>query len=1312
MNKMFKKQLVLLAIILISACDSKDNQIFVNADSVVVSEELSNKHVTAFAEDSTGYIWIGTARGLNRYDSHNYHCYYYNTKDDTSLPSNQIICLLVDSKDRLWVGTDNGLCYYTDKDDFHRIGCNQEYPIVHQIWENEEGRIFVNMIEHLYEYDPNTDRLKLVIDRFDPMHQFVNHCFVDKGGKVWSVINNHVRCFNSKTLELEKNINTQIKPHFAYLCKNGELWLAQGHSLTIIDTGKGQVTYTGPYPFSLDGVITCIYSIDEEKSLIYTDQGLSLYNHDTHKLIKESQNGFPFQTSGHDITQMFIDSHQNLWIGFLSQGFVVKNTQKQRFDSNPYLTSQLRNQFIASMSLATDGKLWITTSRNELLRYDDTSGLSHIQTGGLFRKPLPDVLPATVKAGPNGKLWIIYNQQLLEGSVTGNTFAAYKVHSEIEHHVACLAEDKDHTIWVGTGLDVIYYKKEGESDFHPVKLGLKSMTAVLTIYPLSDGNLVCSMALNKPIHFNTQTHKVTEIGISNIANTSSLASCFTEDHNGQVWIGTWNQGVFVYHPQDGRVEQMPKLSCEEVCDIVEDSKGYIWLSTKNGLNRYSTQDSTITSFFAADGLGGNQFNQRTAVNLSSGELAFGGAHGITIFHPGFQAEKQVFPLVFEDLSLGNHRVKAGTGCMDKKLSERPEINLAYHQNSFSISFAALDYRFSGKAHYAYKLEGYNKDWVDILSNTAYFTNIPAGDYQLRVRLVKKDYISHEEENAIHISIGTAPWNSWWAWIIYLGALGTVVFVFIRGRIRIINEHRAARQLELEKEQEQRINKMNMSFFANISHEFRTPLTMISGPATLLYEDTTLDRKQQQLASTIKWNSQRMLKLVNQLMDFNRLENDALKLQVSNCDIIQVIRQTIEMFQINIQEKDISLKQYGIEDQFFVPIDPDKIDKVLTNLFSNALKFTPKGGEITCGFDADSERMTIYVSDNGVQIPENQLERIFERYYQVANHHNYGTGIGLYYCRRLLTLHHGEIHCENLKEGGVKFTVTLPAKDIYSTDEHATAPAIEQSKIYPVENLQKESKDQEEHEEKVMLVDDDPGIINYLKILLSPHYDIVYAYEAEAAIQIIRTEMPDIVLSDVAMPGKDGYQLCEEIKEDSSICHIPVILVTAKTTKDDQITGLQTGADDYITKPFDPDYLQALIRSRLDNRKRIQHIVSEATKTEDIEENVLNEQDKKFMDELYSLMERELSNSDININAITNELLISRTKLYYKVKALTGEKPNTFFKKFRLNRAAELLKSGKYNVSEVSYMTGFSSLTVFSRNFKSQFGMTPTEYIKN
>jgi DNA-binding response OmpR family regulator len=330
---------------------------------------------------------------------------------------------------------------------------------------------------------------------------------------------------------------------------------------------------------------------------------------------------------------------------------------------------------------------------------------------------------------------------------------------------------------------------------------------------------------------------------------------------------------------------------------------------------------------------------------------------------------------------------------------------------------------------------------------------------------------------------------------------------------------------------------------------------------------------------------------------------------------------------------------------------------------------------------------------------------------VENHHNYGTGIGLYYSRRLLLLHHGEIHCENLKEGGVKFTVTLPANDIYAQDEHVVEPTIEQTQCYPIEETHSKSEKQKKGDEKIMLIDDDSGIISYLKILLSPYYNIVYTYEAETALDKIRTEMPDIVLSDVAMPVKDGFQLCKEIKEDPTTCHIPVVLVTAKTTKEYQITGLKIGADAYITKPFDPDYLYALIRSQLDNRKRIQRIVSEATKTEDIEENTLSEQDKKFMDELYALMERELSNTDLNVNLITKELLISRTKLYYKIKALTGEKPYDFFKKFKLNRAANLLKSGKYNVTEVAYMTGFSSLSVFSRNFKIQFGMTPLEYIK-
>ena len=514
-----------------------------------------------------------------------------------------------------------------------------------------------------------------------------------------------------------------------------------------------------------------------------------------------------------------------------------------------------------------------------------------------------------------------------------------------------------------------------------------------------------------------------------------------------------------------------------------------------------------------------------------------------------------------------------------------------------------------------------------------------------------------------------------------------------------------------------LNQINMSFFANISHEFRTPLTMISAPITQLSRNTLLSDRDKSLINTIRWNTNRMLRLVNQLMDFNKLENDALKLQVKPYDVIDLLRQTIGASQISIAEKGITLRMSGFEDSFHAVIDPDKLDKVVSNLMSNALKYTPKDGTISCKFDVVGGQMVITVANSGPAIPEDKLEQIFERYYQVENHRNYGTGIGLYFARRLMQLHHGAIKAENLEGGGVMFTVTLSASDIYTAEEHAAEGSIEQLRAYPIQDnateVQAEVITDDDHQQTVMVVDDDPSIVNYLKQLLSPHYNIRYAYDAEAALETIREEAPDIVLSDVAMPKKDGFQLCQDIKTDRDICHIPVILITAKTTMDEQITGLRIGADAYITKPFDPDYLLAMIRSQLSNRERIRGIISNATSTEEIEqaeENILTPQDKVFMNELYALMEKNLNDSDLNINRMTEVLHISRSKFYYKIKGLTGEKPNVFFRKYKLNRAAELLKKGEYNISEVAYMTGFSSPTIFSRNFKAEFGITPTEFI--
>ena len=357
-------------------------------------------------------------------------------------------------------------------------------------------------------------------------------------------------------------------------------------------------------------------------------------------------------------------------------------------------------------------------------------------------------------------------------------------------------------------------------------------------------------------------------------------------------------------------------------------------------------------------------------------------------------------------------------------------------------------------------------------------------------------------------------------------------------------------------------------------------------------------------------------------------------------------------------------------------------------------------------------VTFIVADNGVSIPEDKLERIFERYYQVENPRNYGTGIGLYFVRRLLTLHHGTISAGNLPEGGVQFQVTLPANDVYAPEEHATGEQS-QAALYPLGLTEVPSaKTTYEHSQTVMVVDDDPDIVNYLRLLLTPHYRLFHAYDAASALESIRGEMPDLVMSDIAMPGMDGYQLCQTLKEDLTTCHIPVILVTAKTTTEEQIAGLNTGADAYVTKPFNPDYLLALIRSQLSNRERIRGILSQSTKVEAQAEQMLNTQDKQFMDELYTLMEQELSNPELNINSLTERLLMSRSKLNYKIKGLTGETPASFFRRFKLNKAAEMLREGSHSVSEVADLTGFSSPTVFSRNFKQQFGVTPSEFVSD
>lgn len=670
-------------------------------------------------------------------------------------------------------------------------------------------------------------------------------------------------------------------------------------------------------------------------------------------------------------------------------------------------------------------------------------------------------------------------------------------------------------------------------------------------------------------------------------------------------------------------------------------------------------------------------------------------------------------------------VRPGKGaCIDRHLSYNPDINLKYDQNGFSISFAALDYSESERLHHYYKLDGFDQYWINAHNNKeAYYANLPAGTYTFRVRITQNDQSTIVGENAIRVIVHPAPWATWWAYTFYLIAGITILAFFIRAMWRIRAEKQAVLRAEQAKAQEQFINKMNMSFFANISHEFRTPLTMISGPVSLLYSSPDITGENKNLLRIVQRSVNRMLRLVNQMLDFNKLENDTLKLKVRPTEIVVLLKELTDIFRVNAESKSITMITNGLEGSFIAWIDEDKIDKIFTNLMSNALKYTPAGGRINVNFDIVSgedavQAVKIEVINTG-QIPDDKLEKIFERYYQISDEHggiyNWGTGIGLYYARSLARLHHGSLTASNLKDDNkVMFTLIVPVGQSAYSEAERSHEQVNQLEAFPLEENPlpvKPDPDLDKEKKTIMVVDDDSEVAYYLEMLLGSDYQVVCRFNAESALEAITENAPDLILSDVVMPGKDGYWLCREIKESLQLCHIPVILVTAKTTIENQVEGLNVGADAYVTKPFEPHYLMALIKSLLNNREKTRSLLSRSTQTDKMDENVLSPQDNMFMTELYHLMESELSNPELDVTRMTQLLKISRTKFYYKVKGLTGENPSVFFKTYKLNRAAELLKEGKYTISEIADMTGFNTLSHFSKSFKQQFGIPPSEYLK-
>ena len=1334
------RNIFLLAILAIFiSCGTSEPQTSTQEYEPTISYDISNQQINDFEEDKDGHIWIATFRGLNKYTGHEYRQYFH-TNAPGSISDSQVNDIFCDSKGQIWLATINGFCRYTDQDTFEKITLPDKRHNINKIIESADGRLLVMAYPALYSYNPESGEITTVIEDLDPIKTFSLKWHPDGKGNLWITDPRQLRCYNLNNFHLDTVIDLQGLQQCVGLVDNC-LWLnseSKVQAFNIID--KEFVSLSPALAKNkkfMSADIIYAHGYEDGNIIFCTSSGeMFYYDKSNDTLADNTESGFPFDAPSFMVNTMFTDSHNNLWIGSNDQGFKTIYRYKERFNEDNTLRSAFAGKSVKAVVSDKQDNLWISTHLHGMFKYDMTSKtiekITHVHRAN---NPLESNTIYGSFFDRDGYLWTME-----AGKVTKNSIADGNM-TPISSYMAFLpmsmSQSDDGTIWIASASQYISYMRPGDTEAKSLKI-FDGYSFIPSISRYNDKSMLVCGFNDKIKLVNVETLEISDLPINDEDWAKCLKTSFFiptdayQDRHGNIWIGTVGNGLLRYNKLERSIIPVPGAACTDISSIEEDNEGTLWISTLYGLSRLDPKTLTYTNYFATDGLGGNQFYDRASCMLSDGRLVFGGTHGLTLFSPEYKRDTTRIPIVFESLKVHNKIMVPGKGnCIDKVLSCCPDIHLNHKQNSFNIAFSALDYSEHERVYYSYMLEGFDKYWIECGHNReAYYANLPAGNYVFRVRITSNDSSIEPTENSIRVSVKPSPWASWWAWLIYLTLAGGLSALIIHISLGLRRERKATEKAEREKAQEHLINQMNMKFFANISHEFRTPLTLISGPVSQLAESPDIKNSDRNLLMIVRRSVDRMLKLVNQLMDFNKLEEDTLNLQVGLTDAISIISKNLDVFRYNMTNKNIALQTSGIEDSFITWLDEDKLDKIIGNLMSNALKFTPAGGKIEVSFDvvnADElvqsfgkevskwhKYIKISVINSGSDIPEDEMDKIFGRYYQITNQpaetHNMGTGIGLYYSRRLALLHHGFLKAIQPEQmHGAQFTLVIPADEAAYADDTKVKRSVEQQEAFPLPESKEPVSVIEDEKQTVMVIDDDTEIALYLKTLLSPYYKVICRFDADSAIKTMKENAPDCILCDVVMPGKDGYTLCSEVREDMQLCHLPIILVTANAAMQNQVKGLNVGANAYVTKPFDPDYLLAMIRSQIQNQENVRQILSSSTKTGNMEENVLSPQDKKFMTELYELMENELSNSELNVVEIAERMHMSRTKFYYKVKGLTGENPGTFFKTYKLNRAAEMILEGKYTISEISDMAGFSTVSVFSKSFKKQFGTAPSSY---
>lgn len=1342
---------------------------------LTINDGLSQNVILSMARDNDGFMWFGTKDGLNKYDGYQFVVYQNEPNNKNSLSSNYITALFKDTYGKLWVGTYDGMLhlYHKDTQIFERIplplavsennndqeistitqdqsgsiwiGTNGngvfKLPYVNKIYSykrikqysnvaNRKYNLLSNIIKKLHVDDQNIlwigthlglNKMNIQNEQFSSFRFDVKHPDAPKSSQdfcVSSIIKadknrlwigtrsglikfntqSHHYDFYAHTLSLQRygwgDINSIVAD------KQGFLWLGTPGELMRFDTKKlvyKTIKNDQLNPETLSYNVVSSLFIDRTNILWVGTSGMGIDYYDAKanrfELLNRKDKG-KSRITAFSIRSLMEENERFLWI---STGVLYRWDRKtgelKSFETNSTRLNDFGNTGVASMIKTKDNRLWFGCTEG-LFTYDPkTEKAIQFKYDSKNTNGIPDKNVITVFEDKNQVLWIV-TENFLSKMVDRNkgVFVHYRYNNTFNTFNRCVIyEDINEQLWMGTKDGLLVFNKQ-KSSFHTFKNDPELSNSLIN----NQVNTICPDPLNP--------NQYLWIGTSGGLNQFNIK----------------NKTFTAFTQKDG-------LPNNVIYGILPDAQNNLWMSTNKGLSKYNLKTKRFRNYDVADGLQSNEFNTGAFLKSNSGELFFGGISGLNHFFPQ-QITDNPFspPISITSIKVYSQSNKKHEGTQIRKLqlNIKDEITFSHRDEIIIFEFAALDFAAPKKNKYAYKLEGLNENWINTdNSRSATFTNLPPGKYTLKVKGSNNDGIWNQKGIAISIQVLPHWTATWWAYILY-----SILILVLLNYFRIYEKKRIKIKNDLKLEHQEFdtlkvLDQMKSRFFTNISHEFRTPLTLINGYTENLMNVFPSNTANKQLLA-IDQNAKTLLKLINELLDISKLESGEMVLKYTQQNIVFYLKNIFYSVESFSDLKNISLNFISDDEEIQMAFDTEKMNTIILNLISNALKFTPENGKITFTIQRQNEnQITICICDNGIGIATEYLPHIFNRFYQADNSDTRmyeGSGIGLALAKELIELHKGTISAhrneELTGENGTTFRIKLPIGEISNTNlvqpEQSNQPEL-QSKI-PIDFILKDAielPDFDNSKKIVVLVDDNLIIRTFIKAILKTNYKIVEAADGLEGIELAKTIIPDIIITDVMMPKLDGISMVQQLRNDDKTSHIPIIMLSGKAALEDKLTGLEAGIESYLTKPFSVKELQLIIHNLIHKREllRSKYQNKFVVSTDEIP---LESVDQQFLEKVILHIKTNIENTNYSVEQLGEHMHMSSSQLHRKLHALLNQAPGQLIRNIRLQRAADLIKQNAGSLAEICYLTGFNDQTYFSRAFKNQFGCSPSTYKKN